>query len=467
MLFSSIIFIFYFLPLTLLAYYVVPAEKLNIRNMILLIASLIFYSWGEPVYVFLMIYSAIFNYYMAMQITSEQQRGGTGKKNLIFTIVINLFILGFFKYFGFLMDTVNSVFNTDIHYTALALPIGISFYTFQGLSYIFDVYRRKVKPQKSLLKFALYLSLFPQLIAGPIVKYRDVEKQLDNRKFCIKNFGNGTERFILGLGKKVLLANSFGSVHAYVLGLPDSKVSVLVYWLGIFAYTLQIYFDFSGYSDMAIGLGKMFGFDFIENFNYPYISKTITEFWRRWHMSLSTWFKEYVYIPLGGNRVTVPRHILNLLIVWSLTGLWHGANWNFVMWGLYYGVILILEKYIFGEYIEKLPDVFKHIYVMLVVMTGWVFFSITNISKAFSFIGIMLGAGKYPFADSTAFYVLRTNIVLFIIGTVCSTPYIIKWFRELCEKHKKTGIVILFTVMLISCAYLVYGSYNPFLYFRF
>lgn len=285
-----------------------------------------------------MLFSALFNYFMAIDIGKEKVHGQTGKKTLVFTVVVNLFVLCFFKYYGFLMDTVNGILGTQISYTALALPIGISFYTFQALSYIFDVYRGNVKVQVNPLKFALYLALFPQLIAGPIVKYKDIALQLDSRKVTLEKFGEGTQRFILGLGKKVILANNLGALHAGILAMEGSQVSVLTYWIGIAAYTLQIYFDFSGYSDMAIGLGKMFGFEFLENFNYPYISRTITEFWRRWHMSLSTWFREYVYIPLGGNRVSVPRHILNLMIVWSLTGLWHGASWNFVAWGVYYGL---------------------------------------------------------------------------------------------------------------------------------
>ncbi|WP_342718846.1 MBOAT family O-acyltransferase [Hornefia porci] len=333
MLFSSIVFIFCFLPILLAVYFLVPKKYLFARNIVLLLFSLVFYSWGEPVYVFLMIYSAFFNYFMAHLIAQDRRKGGSGKRDFLFALVMNLFILCFFKYFGFLMDTVNGIFHSHISYTALSLPIGISFYTFQALSYIIDVYRDKVKPQSSFLNFALYLALFPQLIAGPIVKYIDIESQLSYRETNPEKFGQGATRFMLGLGKKVLLANNLGALHQLVLNLPDSQASVLSFWIGALAYTLQIYFDFSGYSDMAIGLGRMFGFEFLENFNYPYISRSVTEFWRRWHMSLSGWFRDYLYIPLGGNRVTVPRHILNLLIVWSLTGLWHGASWNFVFWG--------------------------------------------------------------------------------------------------------------------------------------
>ena len=335
MLFSSITFLFYFLPVILLIYFLIPARMNTVRNLILLAASLIFYSWGEPVYVFLMIYSACFNWYMAKEIGKEQSSGRSGKASLIFTIAVNLLILSFFKYFGFVMDNFNALTGLNIHYTALALPIGISFYTFQAMSYIFDVYRGKTAPQRSLFRFALYLSFFPQLIAGPIVKYRDIAEQLTSRTSTLDDIGLGSSIFIIGLAKKVLLANNLGALHQAVLALPDSNIAALSYWIGIFAFTMQIYFDFSGYSDMAIGLGRIFGFRFNENFDHPYLSTSVTEFWRRWHISLSTWFREYLYFPLGGNRVPVGRHIFNLVIVWALTGLWHGANWTFVFWGLY------------------------------------------------------------------------------------------------------------------------------------
>ncbi len=464
MLFSSIIFLFYFLPITLLVYVIVPKK---LKNLVLFAASVFFYSWGEPVYVFLMLFSAAFNYLMAIDIGREQARGETGKKTLLFTVVINLFILCFFKYYGFLMDTINGILGTHITYTALALPIGISFYTFQALSYIFDVYRGNVKVQVNPLSFALYLALFPQLIAGPIVKYKDIALQLDSREITLEKFGDGTQRFIIGLAKKVILANNLGAIHAGILAMADSEVSVLTYWIGIIAYTLQIYFDFSGYSDMAIGLGKMFGFEFLENFNYPYISKTITEFWRRWHMSLSTWFREYVYIPLGGNRVSVPRHILNLLIVWSLTGLWHGASWNFVAWGLYYGVLLIIEKYFLGKYLEKLPPAAQHVYTMLIVMIGWVFFSCESLGAALDFLKIMFFAGGVPFANVQTMYLLRTNWIFLVLGCITATPEPMKQFRMFCKKFSVLSIVLILGLLVLCTAYLVFSSYNPFLYFRF
>lgn len=464
MLFSSIVFLFYFLPIVLLAYFIVPKKA---KNVVLLIASIFFYSWGEPVYVFLMIFSAIFNYFMAIDIGRAKVHQSSGKSTLVFTVVVNLFILSFFKYYGFLMDTVNGILGTDIKYTALALPIGISFYTFQALSYIFDVYRGNVKVQVNPLKFTLYLSLFPQLIAGPIVKYKDIAEQLDERHVTLEKFGDGTMRFLLGLGKKVILANNLGAIYTQIMAASDSQVSVLTYWIGIIAYTLQIYFDFSGYSDMAIGLGRMFGFEFMENFNYPYISKTITEFWRRWHMSLSTWFREYVYIPLGGNRVSMHRHIINLLIVWSLTGLWHGASWNFVVWGLYYGVLLILEKYLIGKYIEKAPAWAQHFYAMIIVMIGWVFFSSTDLSAALEYMKVLFCMGGVPFANTYTLYLLRTNLILLAVGCLTSTPEPMKQFNILCKKNAVIAILMILLVLVLATAYLIFSSYNPFLYFRF
>lgn len=467
MLFSSILFIFYFLPATLILYYAVPEKFIGARNVILLIASLVFYSWGEPVYVFLMMYSIIFNYFMAHQIRREQLGGGSGRRNLIFSIAVNLLILGFFKYYGFLMDTVNALFHTDIKYTALALPIGISFYTFQAMSYIIDVYWKRVEPQKNILYFGMYLALFPQLIAGPIVRYRDVEEQVKSRKCTLVKFGQGAERFIIGLTKKILLANNLGTLFSAVTSLGDERISVLSYWIGIAAYTLQIYFDFSGYSDMAIGLGKMLGFEFNENFNYPYVARSVTEFWRRWHMSLSSWFREYVYIPLGGNRVSPPRHILNLMIVWALTGLWHGASWNFVVWGIYYGVILICEKYLYGGALRRAPRIARHLYTMLVVAVGWALFSMANLTEALRYIGIMFGAGKYPLMNMQTMYLLRTNLILLALSVFACSRLPMNTFDMISRNRKLIALATLLLAFAVSVSYLVFGSYNPFLYFRF
>ena len=467
MLFSSITFLFYFLPVVLLIYFLIPGRMNTARNCVLLAASLIFYSWGEPVYVFLMIYSACFNWYMAREIGKEQTSGKSGKASLIFTVTVNLLILSFFKYFGFVMDNFNALTGMNIHYTALALPIGISFYTFQAMSYIFDVYRGKTTPQRSLFRFALYLSFFPQLIAGPIVKYRDIERQLNRRTSTLDDIGLGSSRFIVGLAKKVLLANNLGALHQAVLALPDSNISILSYWIGIFAFTMQIYFDFSGYSDMAIGLGRIFGFRFNENFDHPYISTSITEFWRRWHISLSSWFREYLYFPLGGNRVPVGRHIFNLIVVWALTGLWHGANWTFVFWGLYYCVLLILEKYVYGQAVSKAPGFIRHIYTMLAVSIGWVFFMSDSIGEAFMYLSTCFFAGGYPLFNTSTVFLLRTSVILMAVSAVCATDLPAKVLERSRSKIPAAWLVIMGGMLLLSTAYLLYSSYNPFLYFRF
>ena len=468
MVFSSIIFMFTFLPISLLLYYIIPK---SMKNLSLLLISLIFYAWGEPVYVILMMFTILFDYIMAIFIERSRNNELKCKIIFIFTILVNILILCFFKYYGFLIDNINSIFNLSIQYKQLPLPVGISFYTFQTLSYIVDVYLGKVNVQRNITSFALYVTMFPQLVAGPIVQYSDIDYQLDNRKESLNKFGYGVERFLRGLAKKVLLANNIGIIWTTIQSMDINSISVLTSWIGIIAYTFQIYFDFSGYSDMAIGLGKMFGFDFIENFNYPYISKSVTEFWRRWHISLGTWFREYIYIPLGGNRTTTLKHIRNLFVVWLLTGLWHGASWNFVVWGLYYGFILLMEKMVLNKLLIKLPNFIKHIYTMILVMVGWVFFGSETLGIAIDYIKVMFGIGKNPFIDSTALYYLYTNIKLFIILGLCSTPIIGIIFNNIIKKGKKTGIVIAviinILIIVLSTAYLVNETYNPFLYFRF
>ena len=468
MVFSSIIFMFTFLPLSLLLYYIMPRK---FKNLMLLMISLVFYAWGEPVYVLLMIFTIIFDYIMALIIDRNKDDKVKSKIIFIATVGVNLLILGFFKYYGFLIDNINLLFNLNLQYTNLALPIGISFYTFQTLSYVVDVYLHKVKVQRSLISFALYVTMFPQLVAGPIVKYSDIDYQLTNRKESINKFGQGVDRFIIGLGKKVLLANNIGIIWTTIQGMNIDSISVLTSWIGIIAYTFQIYFDFSGYSDMAIGLGKMFGFEFIENFNYPYISTSISEFWRRWHISLGTWFREYVYIPLGGNRVSTLKHIRNLFVVWLLTGLWHGASWNFVVWGLYYGFILFMEKIILHKVLSKTPKFIKHIYTMLLVMIGWVLFGSVDLTSALEYLKVMFGFSGNALVDNSAIYYLYTNIKLLIILTLCSTPIISIIFRQIIKKGKSVGILfavsINIIIILISIAYLVNETYNPFLYFRF
>lgn len=468
MLFSSIVFLFTFLPAVMILYYLLPVR---FRNVILLLASLVFYAWGEPVYLFLMLLSILFNYFSGLDIARNLQDKRAAKRSLVFNLIINLAVLGFFKYEGFVLDTLNGILPVHISYHALPLPIGISFYTFQILSYIIDVYRGNVKVQTNLPNFALYVTMFPQLIAGPIVQYADVDEQLASREVSRTKFGEGSMYFIRGLAKKVLLANTSGMIFTEVSGLAKGNIAVVTAWLGAFAYMFQIYFDFSGYSDMAIGLGKMFGFEFNMNFNYPYVSKSITEFWRRWHISLSSWFRDYVYIPLGGNRVSKIKHIRNLLIVWFLTGLWHGAAWNFVAWGLYYGVILIIEKYLLSPVLDRLPDVVRHIYSIVLVVIGWVLFFSSSFGQAADYIRVMFGAGAHGFADRESMYLLTSNLILWLILIFGSTPLVhFRYEHMLRSKKWNTTIInsVVYAALFIVCiAYLVTETYNPFLYFRF
>lgn len=468
MLFSSIVFLFTFLPAVMILYYLLPVR---FRNVILLLASLVFYAWGEPVYLFLMLLSILFNYFSGLDIARNLQDKRAAKRSLVFNLIINLAVLGFFKYEGFVLDTLNGILPVHISYHALPLPIGISFYTFQILSYIIDVYRGNVKVQTNLPNFALYVTMFPQLIAGPIVQYADVDEQLASREISRTKFGEGSMYFIRGLAKKVLLANTSGMIFTEVSGLAKDNIAVMTAWLGAFAYMFQIYFDFSGYSDMAIGLGKMFGFEFNMNFNYPYVSKSITEFWRRWHISLSSWFRDYVYIPLGGSRVSKIKHIRNLLIVWFLTGLWHGAAWNFVAWGLYYGVILIIEKYLLSPVLDRLPDVVRHIYSIVLVVIGWVLFFSSSFGQAADYIRVMFGAGAHGFADRESMYLLTSNLILWLILIFGSTPLVhFRYEHMLRSKKWNTTIInsVVYAALFIVCiAYLVTETYNPFLYFRF
>lgn len=468
MLFSSIVFLFSFLPAVMILYYLLPVR---FRNVILLLASLVFYAWGEPVYLFLMLLSILFNYFSGLDIARNLQDKRAAKRSLVFNLIINLAVLGFFKYEGFVLDTLNGILPVHISYHALPLPIGISFYTFQILSYIIDVYRGNVKVQTNLPNFALYVTMFPQLIAGPIVQYADVDEQLASREISRTKFGEGSMYFIRGLAKKVLLANTSGMIFTEVSGLAKDNIAVMTAWLGAFAYMFQIYFDFSGYSDMAIGLGKMFGFEFNMNFNYPYVSKSITEFWRRWHISLSSWFRDYVYISLGGNRVSKIKHIRNLLIVWFLTGLWHGAAWNFVAWGLYYGVILIIEKYLLSPVLDRLPDVVRHIYSIVLVVIGWVLFFSSSFGQAADYIRVMFGAGAHGFADRESMYLLTSNLILWLILIFGSTPLVhFRYEHMLRSKKWNTTIInsVVYAALFIVCiAYLVTETYNPFLYFRF
>ncbi len=454
MVFSSITFLFCFLPVVLLLYYV--CRSIVWKNVILLIASLLFYAWGEPVYVILMILSILFNYYAGREIEAAHK-----KSSLVFAVIINLLILGYFKYSGFLVDTVNSIFGTSFVNKRFALPIGISFYTFQAMSYLIDVYRGDSKGQKNVLTFAVYITMFPQLIAGPIVRYQDIENQLNGRTPDADDFREGIPMFVKGFFKKVVLANVIGSLHTQILAMGMSNISAMTAWLGALAYTLQIFNDFSGYSDMAIGLGRMLGFEFPKNFDRPYASGSVTEFWRRWHISLGTWFREYVYIPLGGNRKGVKRQIINLLIVWALTGLWHGAAWNFVIWGLYYGILLIFEKFVYVHLQKRLPKFLNVVITFIVVIIGWVFFFSNNMTEAVSYLKAMFGQSGCNH-DGMGGFLLLNNLVMIILAWIPSV-------FDFKEGKKKSPLkwVLCIMVFLITIAFLVSESYNPFLYFRF
>lgn len=472
MVFSSTAFLFAFMPVTLALYFIKffgknKRKETAKKNFILLVSSLIFYAWGEPVYVLLMMLSIVFNYFIGLDI--EQNKGSKGKMKLIliFGIAFNVFALGFFKYSGFVVDSINSIFGLDIKFNAPNLPIGISFYTFQIISYIVDVYRG-VKAQKKLVPFACYVTMFPQLIAGPIVQYGDIEKQLNRRVISREKFTAGILIFIRGLGKKVLFANTIGNFSTQISAIELSDLSVVTAWLGIICYTLQIYFDFSGYSDMAIGLGKMLGFDFIQNFRFPYAAKSITDFWRKWHISLSSWFRDYIYIPMGGNRVGVARHIFNILFVWTLTGLWHGAAWNFIAWGGFYGILLLVEKYLLKNVLERIPLFLRHIGTMIVVMIGWVLFSKEDFTSAFEYIKILFGMGKAAFYDSTAGYYLSSSWFSILVMSLSSFGLFTKIPRVKNYHVNIIAMIIGYTTVFIICvAYLVSETYNPFLYFRF
>ena len=468
MVFSSLTFLFVFLPIVLLIYYISPRP---LKNFVILLFSLIFYAWGEPKFIFLIILSILINYIGALQIVKNSS--DTEKRKFIFItlLLIDISILFFFKYYGFIISSIGSLFGIDLVIRDIPLPLGISFYTFQQISYIIDVYTKKTKVQKNLINFAAYITMFPQLIAGPIVKYNDIESQLKNRNENLTQFSSGVHRFIIGLGKKVLLANSIGAIWSEIKVIPLNEISILTSWIGIIAFAFQIYCDFSGYSDMAIGLAKMFGFEFLENFNYPYISKSVTEFWRRWHISVGTWFREYLYIPLGGNKKGNLIQIRNLFIVWFTTGLWHGASFNFIAWGIYFGVILFIEKIIFKNILNKLPSFLCHIYTLILVLIGWVIFDMNTLSSAMEYISIMFGLSNNLVVDKLSLFILSNNIVILLIGIICSTTLLPNVFKKLRCSLKKSNIFIIISMYLIifilSISYLVGESFNPFLYFRF
>lgn len=466
MVFSSTIFLCIFLPIVLLGYYICPKKG---RNLFLLIASLVFYAWGEPKYVLLMMLSITINYVFGLLMEKNRQNARRLKLMLVLSVVIDLALLCFFKYTDFVISNINAAFDTGFDLLKLALPIGISFYTFQAMSYTIDVYRGDVKVQRNIIDFGMYISMFPQLIAGPIVRYADVEGQLRERSVTMQELSEGAMRFIVGLGKKVLLANQIGALWSEIYALGGNS-SALTAWIGAVAFTFQIYFDFSGYSDMAIGLGRMFGFKFPENFRYPYQSVSITDFWRRWHITLSTWFREYLYIPLGGNRRGLARQALNLFIVWTLTGFWHGAGWNFILWGLYYFVILLLEKLFMLKALDKAPKLLRHIYSLLLIVIGWVIFACDDITVLLPYLGSMFGAnGALGGMD---LYWLTTKAVLLVICAIASTELPKKLMASctgsLGEKPAFAVKAVPALLLLgLSMVFLIGDSYNPFLYFRF
>lgn len=476
MVFSSVSFLFYFLPVIFVLYFLAPRKR---RNLVLFLGSLFFYAWGEPVYILLMLFSILANYTLGRMMERAAKREESAKRTdrkwerqiLVLAVVINIGLLVFFKYTNFFLENISHITGASLGQIKLPLPLGISFYTFQALSYVIDLYRRQVDVQKSLISFGTYVALFPQLIAGPIVRIRTVAGELQERTESVDLFSQGVRRFVIGMGKKVLLANNIGLIFTQISRMDPAHLPALTAWIGALSYTFQIYFDFSGYSDMAIGLGRMFGFHFLENFEYPYMAKSITEFWRRWHISLSTWFKEYVYIPLGGNRKGFGKQIRNILIVWLLTGFWHGANWNFVIWGLYFGLLLILEKLFLGAWLARWPALISHFFTMFLVVISWVIFAFDSMGKGLAFLQAMFcgnGAGLW---DGTSLYLLSTNGLMLMILAVGSTN-LPKRAVDRLLKGEGLGSVLagnggLFLMFLLCIAYLVTSTYNPFLYFRF
>lgn len=465
MVFSSLIFLFVFLPFVLAVYYITPRK---FRNLTLFIVDLVFYAWGEPWLIVLMLVSIMLNYTAGILIGINREKKNLSKFIFILAVILNLGLLGFFKYIGFIGETLNMVMPfLNIPILEIALPIGISFYTFQTMSYTIDVYKNTVKVQKNIITFGTYVSLFPQLIAGPIVRYEDVAEQLMHRKETLQEFTDGVKLFLIGLSKKVLLANEMGNLWDSVRE-SGAQSGALGSWVGIIAYTFQIYFDFCGYSEMAMGLGKMFGFDFLKNFDYPYISKSITEFWRRWHISLGTWFREYVYIPLGGNRKGLSRQIINIAVVWFLTGLWHGASWNFILWGLYFGVLLMIEKLFMLKVLKKAPAVIAHIYSIIIILFGWVLFYFEDLGEMGVFLSRMFGSDGFMMSGDISTTII-SYIPLLIAAAVTSTPLISKLYHRIKNKPvlyiiDNAGCVL---ALLLCTAALVSSDYNPFLYYKF
>ena len=467
MVFSTPIFLFYFLALTLLVYYVVPRKG---RNVVLLISSLFFYYWGEREYVAIMFLSTAIDYTHGMLVERCKKKGNDkGARMAVATsIIFNLALLLFFKYWDFLAGSLQAMGLTFMPVLNIHLPIGISFYTFQTMSYTIDVYRGDTRAQRNIINFGTFVTLFPQLIAGPIIKYKDLGDQINERTTSTEKFASGVQILMVGMAKKVLVANNVGMLWEAYKAMSAGELTVLGAWLGVIAFTFQIYFDFSGYSDMAIGLGRMLGFEFMRNFNYPYISRSITEFWRRWHISLSTWFREYLYIPLGGNRCSKPRWMFNLLVVWAATGIWHGASWNYLIWGLYFFVLLMLEKFFLLKVLNKAPALVGHIYTLFFVVVSWAIFAIEDFAQLSSYLKVMFGLGGVPLMDAKLGYYVTSYLPILLVAAVASTPLGAKLYHKLKTPAAEVVCTVLVLAGLVVCtAYLVDGTYNPFLYFRF
>lgn len=468
MVFSSVVFLYIFLPIMLLVYFIVPKK---FKNAVMIIASLIFFAWGEIRYIFIMLILAVMDYFCGKKIDKYFDNKKKKRLYLGIDVGVNLLILFFFKYADFIISNINLITGFNIPLLNIPLPIGVSFNTFQSLSYIIDVYRGTVKCEKSFYNYLTYTTLFPQIIAGPIVRYETVDEELVDKKISMNNFTKGMKRFILGLGKKVLIANNVGKLWSIIESGSYITLSPALVWLGLVAFALQIYFDFSGYSDMAIGLANIFGMNFDENFNYPYISKSITEFWRRWHITLSSWFKDYIYIPLGGNRKGLAKQIRNILIVWFLTGAWHGASWNFILWGLYFGVILILEKMFLLKFLEKIPAIFRHIYTIFLVLISWLIFAFEDLGKIGEYFKALFNFNYSYSYNSEGIYYLKNYAIIIIIGIILSTPIITKLLKKMETKNKLIPSLITsfiyIAIFIFSTSYLVSDSFNPFLYFRF
>ncbi len=471
MAFNDLSFLFLFFPAILLLHKLIPG--MLGKNIVLLIGSLVFFAWGSPEYVFLMVLIIVFNYFSGLEIGEQKENGNEAgaKRTLVTSVVVDLLLLGFFKYWGFLLENVNALLGTSIPVRELSMPIGVSFFTFSILSYLYDVYRGKAPAAKSILNFALFVTFFPKLVSGPIVQYAAMEAQLRERKPSAVKFGKGIRLFLIGLAKKVLLANTLGTTFYAVTALPPDGISVASAWLGALSYALMLYFDFGGYSDMAIGLANLFGFEFDKNFDYPYMSSSITEFWRRWHISLGAWFRDYVYIPLGGSRAGKGKTIRNLLIVWALTGIWHGASWNYVAWGLYYGGLLLLEKFVFQSLLEIMPTFIKRFLTLLLVLIGWVFFFSGSLGQAFTWLARMFGIGAAGLVDAAARYYFSGSWIILLISAFSAFPLGAKLGNDMLRRDRDMPVyvsVAWFAVLLILCiAGMMSSTYSSFLYFQF